>query len=209
MFWIRKASLTLLFCLWINFEHIECVRLNRSSTATGSQRQKSFGVCCIFALTGCGGVVNRNCTFVRNTGFPGADTNNARTCSVTLNRFVDSFCRVQYSESAIGAPDPFDLDQAQPTASVTDNCMSLNHVTIPSSVLEVLMTGAGNSDTVTIVPSMRCNTIFGSDPGSTVPSTLTSLANVPFVVNLRTLPSDSGRLASRSGFSLDYSQVPC
>ncbi|XP_059098573.1 uncharacterized protein LOC131892751 [Tigriopus californicus] len=121
----------------------------------------------------------------------------------------EGFCRVQYSESAIGAPDPFDLDQAQPTASVTDNCMSLNHVTIPSSVLEVLMTGAGNSDTVTIVPSMRCNTIFGSDPGSTVPSTLTSLANVPFVVNLRTLPSDSGRLASRSGFSLDYSQVPC
>lgn len=320
-----------------------------------------FGVCCVFTITGCGGMVNRNCTFVRNAGFPGADTNNARTCSVMLNRFAsdicqirldfqptttlplgavagscggtgdslsvisphsssrnafppaicgaltgqhlyfesgrigstagqidilqgsgaaerrynikvsyipcnsrvrapsgctqfftedtgtissynfqggqllgdqaysncirqnDGFCAVQYAESQITSPDPFDLDRGL-IPVVTDNCMTRNHVTIPSSVIDVIRTGvpqipgqggnaptpaASQQDIVTIAASMRCDTVFGSAPRSTIPGTLTSLENVPFVVNLRTLPSAGGGVATFSGFSLDYAQVPC
>ncbi|XP_059099287.1 uncharacterized protein LOC131893312 [Tigriopus californicus] len=328
-----------------------CLSVQECSSQGGTSDgncASGFGVCCLFMITGCGGTVNKNCTYVRNTGFPGSDPNNGRTCSVTLNRFAndicqirldfqstttlplgtdpgscggtgdslsvisphsssqnafppaicgiltgqhmyfesgrmggnagqidilqgsaagerrynvkvtyihcnskvrapsgctqyftgctgtitsynfpggqllgdqvygncirqnEGYCSVQYSETPITSPDPFDLDTADP-AGVQDNCMVQNHITIPSRVIEVLMsaTPGDQQDVVTSVPSMRCNTVFGSAPRTSVPGTLVSEENVPFVVNLRTLPSTSGRLATFSGFSLDYTQVPC
>eukprot|EP00095_Tigriopus_kingsejongensis_P002505 maker-scaffold64_size435223-snap-gene-3.15 protein:Tk02505 transcript:maker-scaffold64_size435223-snap-gene-3.15-mRNA-1 annotation:"PREDICTED: hypothetical protein LOC100745028" len=32
-----------------------------------------FGVCCLFALSGCGGAVSKNCTYIRNRNFPSGD----------------------------------------------------------------------------------------------------------------------------------------
>ncbi|XP_059099774.1 uncharacterized protein LOC131893680 [Tigriopus californicus] len=54
-----------------------------------------FGVCCIFTVTGCGGTVTRNCTYVRNMGFPAPDTNTGRTCTVNINRAVMDVCQIR------------------------------------------------------------------------------------------------------------------
>ncbi|XP_059078418.1 uncharacterized protein LOC131876898 [Tigriopus californicus] len=306
-----------------------------------------FGVCCIFAVIGCSGIVTKNCTYVRNMGFPGADMSTIRTCSININRshgdicqirldfgsitmiplgtlpgecggtgdaltvrsphsgsqsafpppvcgtltgqhmYFESgrdgalagqinvaqgsvlgdrrynikvsyiscssrqrapsgctqyftgrtgtitsynfqggqiladqvygncirqergFCSVQFKETDIATPDPFDLDAGNPD-QVQDNCMSKNHVTIPSRAIDVVVAAiTASQDVVTLVPSMRCNTVFGSAPGTSVPSTLESERNLPFVVNVRTLPNVVGRDNMFSGFSLDYKQLPC
>ncbi|XP_059097630.1 uncharacterized protein LOC131891941 [Tigriopus californicus] len=307
-----------------------------------------FGVCCIFAVTGCGGTLNRNCTYIRNMGFPGADTDNGRTCSVILDRIADDicqirldfqettniplgtnagscggtgdsltvisphstsvsafppavcgiltgqhmyfesgrmgdsagqvnilqgtgtadrrynikvsfihcnslvrapsgctqyftgrtgtitsynfpggqllgnqnyancirqregYCSVEYSETQITSPDPFDLDANSPS-TVSDNCMNSNFITIPSTILQNVVGTFPElqQDVVTRVPSMRCNTVFGGLPGTAIPGTLQSLENVPFVMNVLTRPSDGNGLASLTGFSLDYTQLPC
>ncbi|TRY75399.1 hypothetical protein TCAL_15629, partial [Tigriopus californicus] len=104
----------------------------------------------------------------------------------------EGYCSVEYSETQITSPDPFDLDANSPS-TVSDNCMNSNFITIP----------------ITRVPSMRCNTVFGGLPGTAIPGTLQSLENVPFVMNVLTRPSDGNGLASLTGFSLDYTQLPC
>ncbi|XP_059099719.1 uncharacterized protein LOC131893635 [Tigriopus californicus] len=125
-------------------------------------------------------------------------------------RQSEGYCSVLYSESQITSPDPFDLSTG-PTDSVTDNCMVANHVSIPSMVVQTLLTGSPQpqQDVVTIVPSMRCNKVFGSHPLTTVPGTLESIKNLPFVVGVRTLPSAGDSQADLGGFSLDYRQQPC
>ncbi|TRY74988.1 hypothetical protein TCAL_12452 [Tigriopus californicus] len=156
---------------------------------------------CTQYFTGCTGTIT-------SYNFPGGQLLGDQVYGNCI-RQNEGYCSVQYSETPITSPDPFDLDTADP-AGVQDNCMVQNHITIPSRVIEVLMsaTPGDQQDVVTSVPSMRCNTVFGSAPRTSVPGTLVSEENVPFVVNLRTLPSTSGRLATFSGFSLDYTQVP-
>eukprot|EP00094_Tigriopus_californicus_P008817 TCALIF_08498-PA protein Name:"Protein of unknown function" AED:0.33 eAED:0.33 QI:19/0.5/0.71/0.85/0.5/0.57/7/0/191 len=64
-----------------------------------------------------------------------------------------------------------------------DNCMSKNHITIPSRVVETVTSATAATQDVTE-------------------------RNLPFVVNVRTLPNEVGRDNAFSGFSLDYKQIP-
>eukprot|EP00094_Tigriopus_californicus_P011869 TCALIF_11464-PA protein Name:"Protein of unknown function" AED:0.16 eAED:0.19 QI:156/0.6/0.66/1/0/0.16/6/232/134 len=111
----------------------------------------------------------------------------------------EGYCSVRYAESPITTPDPFDL-----TADVRVRiaCDSVNQISIPSSIL--VPEEGGN---IRIAPSVRCGTIFGGLARSTIPSTLTSERGVPFVVNVRTRPAFTNN--AFSGFSLDYTQIPC
>ncbi|TRY74631.1 hypothetical protein TCAL_15613, partial [Tigriopus californicus] len=149
-----------------------------------------FGVCCIFAVIGCSGIVTKNCTYVRifaksgkiyrdftiltavlTTQFifrldfgsitmiplgtlPGecGGTGDALTVrsphSGSQSAFPPPvcgtltgqhrFCSVQFKETDIATPDPFDLDAGNPD-QVQDNCMSKNHVTIPSRAIDVVV----------------------------------------------------------------------
>eukprot|EP00095_Tigriopus_kingsejongensis_P002473 maker-scaffold326_size205590-snap-gene-0.16 protein:Tk02473 transcript:maker-scaffold326_size205590-snap-gene-0.16-mRNA-1 annotation:"hypothetical protein D910_04166" len=116
------------------------------------------------------------------------------------------YCQVQYAESAITTPDPFQLSTG---GSVKDDCQQKNHVTIPSTTNEVLSITLPRAEEISRVPSMRCGQVFGSQPGTDVPGALTSQENTPFVVNVRTIPGDNNALDTFTGFSLDYTQVPC
>lgn len=40
-------------------------------------------------------------------------------------------------------------------------------------------------------------------------TSISALENVPFVINVRTAPGEGDRLATFTGFSLDYKQIPC
>eukprot|EP00094_Tigriopus_californicus_P012878 TCALIF_12451-PA protein Name:"Protein of unknown function" AED:0.29 eAED:0.29 QI:0/0.83/0.71/1/0.33/0.42/7/0/191 len=69
-----------------------CLSVQECSSQGGTSDgncASGFGVCCLFMITGCGGTVNKN------TGFPGSDPNNGRTCSVTLNRFANDICQIR------------------------------------------------------------------------------------------------------------------
>eukprot|EP00095_Tigriopus_kingsejongensis_P007467 maker-scaffold1548_size36124-snap-gene-0.4 protein:Tk07467 transcript:maker-scaffold1548_size36124-snap-gene-0.4-mRNA-1 annotation:"hypothetical protein DAPPUDRAFT_97956" len=55
-----------------------------------------FGVCCAFILTGCSvGPVNQNCTYIRNSGFPSADTTSPLNCKYTFKRISDGLCQIR------------------------------------------------------------------------------------------------------------------
>eukprot|EP00094_Tigriopus_californicus_P013762 TCALIF_13318-PA protein Name:"Protein of unknown function" AED:0.18 eAED:0.18 QI:0/0.75/0.77/0.88/0.87/0.88/9/0/163 len=57
-----------------------------------------FGVCCIFSLSGsCGSgqTVSQNCTYIRNSGFPSADTTASETCTYNFNRICDNLCQIR------------------------------------------------------------------------------------------------------------------
>lgn len=360
----RKGKVFSLFNV-VRFKNDACQGISNEGTGSCLSQQdcsskggisdgncaSGFGVCCIISITACRATVNSNCTYVRNEGYPAADSNNGRTCSVSINRISDDICQIRldfehttqfplgsepgscgeigdsltvssphssslsafppalcgtlsgqhmyfesgrtsslagkidilqgtgtgerrynikvsyihcnskvrapsgctqfftgltgtitsynfagnqllenqlysncirqnegycsvlYSESQITSPDPFSLDFGMPgnPDAVADNCMVKNHVTIPSHVLVNFMavTPSPQMDAVTIVPSMRCNKVFGSIPNTVIPGTLESIKNVPFVVGVRTLPSAEARLADLGGFSLDYRQQPC
>ncbi|TRY74677.1 hypothetical protein TCAL_15559 [Tigriopus californicus] len=113
-----------------------------------------------------------------------------------------SFCSVQYAESPITTPDPFELTADM---KVRTDCGQVNQISIPSSVL--VKQGA-NADEFRFAPSERCGSVFGALPRTEIPSTLTSARGLPFVVNVRTRPASVAD-NDFSGFSLDYSQIPC
>ncbi|XP_059078528.1 uncharacterized protein LOC131876992 [Tigriopus californicus] len=114
----------------------------------------------------------------------------------------EGFCSVQYAESPITTPDPFELTADM---KVRTDCGQVNQISIPSSVL--VKQGA-NADEFRFAPSERCGSVFGALPRTEIPSTLTSARGLPFVVNVRTRPASVAD-NDFSGFSLDYSQIPC
>ena len=44
-----------------------------------------FGVCCLFLVSSSGGVINQNCTYIRNPGFPSAYSG-AGSVAYTINK---------------------------------------------------------------------------------------------------------------------------
>ncbi|XP_059089367.1 uncharacterized protein LOC131885356 [Tigriopus californicus] len=73
-----------------------------------------FGVCCIFSLSGsCGSgqTVSQNCTYIRNSGFPSADTTASETCTYNFNRICDNLCQIR-----------LDFDSLTSQASATGSC---------------------------------------------------------------------------------------
>ncbi|XP_059099193.1 uncharacterized protein LOC131893235 [Tigriopus californicus] len=123
----------------------------------------------------------------------------------------EGYCSVVYSETPITTPDPFSLSPvpAGDPATVTDNCMPLSHVTVPSQIIQHLDSPQASQSLVTYVPSMRCNKVFGSLPGTAVPGSLESERGFPFVLGFHSRSSEAGALADLGGFSLDFRQKPC
>ncbi|XP_059085119.1 uncharacterized protein LOC131882095 [Tigriopus californicus] len=57
-----------------------------------------FGVCCLFVVSeACGSTltINQNCTYVRNDGYPTADTTAGQTCTFNFSRICDNLCQIR------------------------------------------------------------------------------------------------------------------
>eukprot|EP00095_Tigriopus_kingsejongensis_P002474 maker-scaffold326_size205590-snap-gene-0.15 protein:Tk02474 transcript:maker-scaffold326_size205590-snap-gene-0.15-mRNA-1 annotation:"hypothetical protein L798_10568" len=72
-----------------------CMSAEECSNSVGTQDgtcASGFGACCLFIVTGCSGQVTKNCTYIRNEGFPGPDPSIGRTCTFNLNRIENGQC---------------------------------------------------------------------------------------------------------------------
>eukprot|EP00095_Tigriopus_kingsejongensis_P003989 maker-scaffold141_size315519-snap-gene-2.19 protein:Tk03989 transcript:maker-scaffold141_size315519-snap-gene-2.19-mRNA-1 annotation:"hypothetical protein DAPPUDRAFT_313164" len=107
-----------------------------------------FGVCCAFNLNGCGGVVNENCTNIRNAGFPSADTTISRTCTFRLNRICPGNCGNTGDSLTVRSPFS-NFGAAFPPAvcgTLTGQHMYFETGTTGDAGSITIMTGTGNGD---------------------------------------------------------------
>lgn len=80
----------------------ECAQ--QSGTASGNCAA-GFGVCCVFMINTCGATVSRNCSYIKNPGFPAAYTS-ATSCSFTIAKCDTSVCdfRLDFDQFTINGP---------------------------------------------------------------------------------------------------------
>lgn len=64
-----------------------------------------FGVCCMFVVSTCGGAVNQNCTYIRNSEFP-ATAAASQTCKFSFNRICDGLCQIRLDFDNLKTADP-------------------------------------------------------------------------------------------------------
>lgn len=65
---------------------------SKGGTASGNCAA-GFGVCCLFVVKGsCSDeqTISQNCTYIRNNGYPAADTTVSETCTYNFNRIRDN-----------------------------------------------------------------------------------------------------------------------
>jgi len=136
------------------------------------------------------------------------------------------YCRIQWQQNAATSPDPFQLDtdttgsanaaggivpaNPTPTAAIAYPCL-IAYVKIPD----------GSLDGITAFPSGLMDNAFqnqfcGADLGITVtppvtPSVSSSIisATTPFTLGVWTATAALASGPAASGFSLDYTQLPC
>lgn len=63
-----------------------------------------FGICCTFKLTGCGGDVNNNCTYLQNEGWPSAYTTVSKTCTYKIKTVKDDICQLRLDFTKLDVP---------------------------------------------------------------------------------------------------------
>jgi len=99
---------------------------DRSGIAAGGCAS-GFGVCCVFMISTCGGIVSENCTYVRNPGFPESITD-VRTCKFTIQKCDKGVCSLRLDFETFNILGPADtietdggacVDSFQASASAT------------------------------------------------------------------------------------------
>jgi len=124
------------------------------------------------------------------------------------------YCRIQWQESTVTSPDPFGILSTTPAATGADaggaadatlatehNCYK-GHISIP----DMSMNGLSSLAVPLAVQSyqdMMCGAMFGIE-GQDVPVALVS-AKLPFRLGVYSIAADD----PGTGFSLDYTQLPC
>jgi len=63
-----------------------------------------FGICCTFKMTGCGGDVNNNCTYLQNEGYPSAYTTASKTCTYSVKTVRDDICQLRLDFTKLDVP---------------------------------------------------------------------------------------------------------
>ncbi|TRY61311.1 hypothetical protein TCAL_12284, partial [Tigriopus californicus] len=103
-----------------------------------------FGVCCVFSLTGAcasGQTVSQNCTYIRNSGYPSADTTVSETCTYNFDRICDNLCQIR-----------LDFDTLNSLSSATGLCgTAADAITVTSPF----------SSSATAFPPTVCGTLTG------------------------------------------------
>lgn len=96
----------------------ECV--GTGGQAMGSCAQ-SFGTCCFYSISTCGGTVTKNQTYLQNPNYPATYTvSAATTCTYTFNRINDDVCQLRLDF------DKFDLGPPLYPAATNFECVSGN-----------------------------------------------------------------------------------
>ncbi|XP_059078273.1 uncharacterized protein LOC131876800 [Tigriopus californicus] len=70
---------------------------SKGGTASGNCAA-GFGVCCLFIVNGaCTAeqTIFQNCTYIRNDGYPAADTTASETCEYKFNRISENLCQIR------------------------------------------------------------------------------------------------------------------
>jgi len=129
------------------------------------------------------------------------------------------YCSIQFRESSITSPDPFDLDNAiaaDEGESTADSCLS-GHIKIPGGSLMGAgdMSGGAPPGTATLnggVSAQYCGECLCPDATSTAPGVITT-STAPFRLNVLTTAiaqyTNQAPTHTAAGFSLDYTLVGC
>lgn len=81
----------------------------------------SFGVCCIFTLSTCGSTVTRNCSYVRNPGFPASlDGAGQSSCDFTVSKCSRDVCFLRLDLGTFTLEGPPDATEGAGGACTVD-----------------------------------------------------------------------------------------
>ncbi|XP_059089945.1 uncharacterized protein LOC131885795 isoform X2 [Tigriopus californicus] len=76
---------------------------SKGGTASGNCAS-GFGVCCLFIVKGsCSAAqsISQNCTYIRNNGYPAADTTVSETCTYNFDRINNNLCQIRLDFRAL------------------------------------------------------------------------------------------------------------
>jgi len=121
-------------------------------------------------------------------------------------RTEQGFCKIQYKESTGQTPDTFDMFPDDAAGVADSGGCPVSHVYIPALSADGISPLFVDANQLEAFISHQCGGIFGLDEG-TVPLALVSAAK-PFIVGVSTHPT-TALTAPTTGFSLDYTQLPC
>jgi len=121
-------------------------------------------------------------------------------------RTEEGFCKIQYKESTGQTPDTFGMETGKTAAEASSDGCPTSHIYIPNLSSDGIKAISITPAQAEAYISHQCGSVFGLD-GSTVSLALVS-ATKPFTVGVYTNPA-TALTAPTTGFSLDYTQLPC
>lgn len=135
-----QSSMTLTGALGTSRRNGTCMTSAECATNGGSSSgtcAASFGVCCVFMFSTCGSTIRRNCSYIKNPGFPTAYTDSA-ACSFTIAKCDNSVCdfRLDFDQFTINGP--VDTSETNDGACETD---SLTTTVTSGQVIPVICGG--------------------------------------------------------------------